>query len=209
MTSEPIDVRTSPTVIFADNNPRLLPRGGGRGCAILSIRIFLRMNALALEQSKHSLATQVLRSWGTLQLRVQGVSMLPTLWPGDLLTLQSQDYEQTEAGDLVLYVRGGRFFVHRTVRKTATEDETFLITRGDCMAEDDPPVPAADLLGRVTRIERRGLLLEPGWKLSFTRRIFAGLLCRWDLLRNVILRLRTHNVAASAGTDFTSTQSAQ
>jgi len=53
------------------------------------------------------------------------------------------------------------------------------------------------------------LLLEPGRRLSFTRRIFAGLLCRWDLLRNVTLRLRTHDVAASAGTDFTAMQRSQ
>ncbi len=30
--------------------------------------------------------------------------MLPTLWPGDCLTIQSHSFEEVQPGDLVLYV---------------------------------------------------------------------------------------------------------
>ena len=45
--------------------------------------------------------------------------MLPTLWPGDLLTVQSRRAEDIEPGEIVLYMRGGRFFIHRVKSKSA------------------------------------------------------------------------------------------
>lgn len=167
------------------------------------------MNAVALERSKRDLATQVLRSWGTLRLRVTGLSMLPTLWPGDVLTLRSLDFEHAEPGELVLYMREERFFVHRVIRKSCAEDNMFLITRGDCMEKDDPPVPADGLLGKVTGIQRDGLVLRPSHRISLASRIFAGMLSRWSLLREVVLRLRMRAANASAGTDLVSFESAQ
>jgi signal peptidase I len=164
------------------------------------------MNALRLEPSKHSLATQVLQSWGKLKLRVSGASMIPTLWPGDLLTLQAHDFDRIQPGNLVLYAREGRFIVHRAVRKSVTAEGGFLITRGDCVAKEDAPVAASAVLGKVTQIQRRGLLLEPGRQFMLGRRILASLLCRWDRVRNVILWLRIHSAEASP--DFAMMQSA-
>jgi hypothetical protein len=42
--------------------------------------------------AKCVLAGHLLRSFGTLCLRVTGSSMLPSLWPGDLLLIQRQDF---------------------------------------------------------------------------------------------------------------------
>jgi len=63
------------------------------------------MNAQARAESKCSLAAEVLHSWGMLRLRTRGISMLPTLWPGDLVTVQSCSFEQVDPGEVVLYVR--------------------------------------------------------------------------------------------------------
>jgi signal peptidase I len=167
--------------------------------------IFLRMNTLVLEQCKHNLATQVLRSWGALQLRVNGASMIPTLWPGDLLTLRSQNFEQIEPGNLVLYVREEKFIVHRAIRKLMTADGEFLITQGDCVAREDAPVPATALLGTVSQIQRHGLVLATDPQFPLGHRILASLLCRWDLLRKIVLRLRVHGQASP---DFAIMQSA-
>jgi len=166
------------------------------------------MNASVSEESKRSLAAQVLQSWGTLKLCVNGGSMIPTLWPGDVLTLQSQDFDRIQPGSLVVCVRDGRFVVHRAVRKSVTAEGAFLITRGDCVAREDAPVPAGSLLGRVTQIRRRNLLLEPGRQLSFGRRVLASLLCRWGLLRNLTLRLRMRSAEVSTGAAFFMMQSA-
>lgn len=167
------------------------------------------MNAVALERSKRNLATQVLRSWGTLRLRVTGLSMLPTLWPGDILTFQSHDFEHAEPGELVLYMHEERFFVHRVIRKSGLGDSMFLITRGDCMAKEDLPVPAASLLGKVTGIERDSLLLRPSLCLSSGSKIFASMLCRWSLLRDAVLRLKMLSRSASSETDFAAFENAQ
>jgi len=43
-------------------------------------------------------------------------------------------------GHVVLFVRDGRFFVHRVVGKIRREDRTLLVTRGDRLKENDPPV---------------------------------------------------------------------
>jgi hypothetical protein len=149
------------------------------------------MNAHAREESKCSLAAEVLQSGGQMQLRVTGASMLPSLWPGDFLTIQSNNLGQVEPGDVVLYIREGRFFVHRTVSEfdsNADDEQQFLITRGDSLPQIDPPVLPAQLLGKVTRVERDGLFFAPP-KLSLLRLIFARTLCYSNFLRRFVLRL--------------------
>jgi len=135
------------------------------------------MDAPLQEGLKCSLATEVLQSTGRLQFRATGLSMLPTLWPGDCLTIQSYNFEDTEAGDVVLYAQSGRLFVHRIIRKRHLADSKSLITRGDCMTEEDPPVQENDVLGKVIAIERRGSLIVPNRKLSAAQSLIAWFLC--------------------------------
>ena len=65
----------------------------------------------------------------------------------------------------------------------------FLVTRGDCMAADDPPVERSELLGKVIEVRRSGSIFVPARKLSLFRRLMAWTLCHWDLFRRVGLRL--------------------
>lgn len=115
--------------------------------------------------------------------------MLPTLWPGDLLTVQSFRPEQVEAGEIVLYMRQDRFFIHRVVSPKVTPGEARLVTRGDCMPADDPPVGKNELLGKVTEVQRYGAVFVPARKLSLFRRLLARLFCHWGLFRRAGLRL--------------------
>ena len=80
--------------------------------------------------------------------------MLPSLWPGDLLTIQSAAHDEIAPGDIVLVLRDNRFFVHRLVEKRQVQDCLLWITRGDAMPQNDPPVAASDLLGRVASVCR-------------------------------------------------------
>ena len=149
------------------------------------------MDASIREACKYSLAAEVLQSTGELRFRASGISMLPALWPGDCLTIQSHSFEEVQPGDLVLYARGGRFFIHRITRKCASGEETFLITRGDCMAEEDPPVKKSELLGKVIAIHRHGSRIMPRRKLSRLQLLSAWLLCHWNLLLRATLRIYT------------------
>jgi signal peptidase I len=115
--------------------------------------------------------------------------MLPTLWPGDVLTVQSIRPEQVEPGEIVLYMRQDRFFIHRIVSKDLTRDEAYLVTRGDCMSEDDPPVGRSELLGKITEVRRSGSIFMPAFRVTPFRRLVAWLFCHWGLLRRVGLRL--------------------
>ncbi len=114
--------------------------------------------------------------------------MLPTLWPGDVLTVQSVRPEEVEPGEIVLYMRRDRFFIHRIVSADLKRDKAFLVTRGDCMFEDDPPVDRSELLGRIVEVRRAGSKFIPGRKLSFSRRLLAWWFCHSSLFRRVGLR---------------------
>jgi signal peptidase len=73
------------------------------------------------------LAAEVLRSSGHLRLRLEGASMLPALWPGDILSVSSVGPADAVPGDIVVYKRGGRLVTHRVVevRMSATRSPQF------------------------------------------------------------------------------------
>jgi hypothetical protein len=84
-------------------------------------------------------------------------------------------------------MREGRFFVHRLIVKR--EANGTLITRGDCLAAVDAPVPAKEFLGKVVQVQRRGLRFAPGPKLSRVRLVIGRLLCHFSLLQQLVLRV--------------------
>jgi signal peptidase I len=103
---------------------------------------------------KHNLAVEVLRTTGTLRLTAFGYSMLPALWPGEVLTVKAKSLDQIQRGDVVLFAREGRFFIHRNLGPTKTHCELRLLTRGDAMPHPDEPVTADELLGKIEGVER-------------------------------------------------------
>src|SRR5437868_69272 len=167
------------------------------------------MNSQTRDKTGCSLAAQTLRSWGVLKLRATGLSMLPTLWPGDLLTIKSHEPEHVEARDIVLFMRRGRFFIHRVLSKRLTGQSAVLITRGDCMYKDDPPVRSGELLGKVTEVRRGGSVFVPASRVSFLYKTLAFMLCHWSLLRRIVLRfwLRRHEGDCQPESAFVETTS--
>lgn len=91
-----------------------------------------------------------------LPFRVRGGSMLPTLWPGDVVTVAPIAAGELAPGDVVVYARDGGYVVHRVVERAPGAGGTAWITRGDARREVDAPTPAGDVLGVVTRIRRLG-----------------------------------------------------
>src|SRR5208337_571164 len=102
---------------------------------------------------RSALAADVLRRGGRLRLRVHGESMLPALWPGDVVEIASCSLEDVRPGEIVLARREGRLFLHRLVRRCLVAPGTpngFLL-RGDSMPGSDPQFPPEALLGRLVR----------------------------------------------------------
>ena len=79
------------------------------------------------------------------RLRGNGFSMLPSIWPGDIACVSRVDQDAYRPGDVVLFSRNGRLFVHRLVEMSCGA----VVTRGDSMLDADPPVAVSDVLGRV------------------------------------------------------------
>jgi hypothetical protein len=123
------------------------------------------------------LAAESLRASGHLRLRVRGESMLPTLWPGDEVEIASCSAGDVRTGEIVLALRGGRFFLHRFVGRAGGDG--FLL-RGDSMPGADPEFSRAELAGRLGGSPR---LLSP-WL-----GIIGRLLCYCGPARRLALTL--------------------
>jgi signal peptidase len=132
------------------------------------------------------LASEVLRSSGTLRLQVNGWSMLPSVLPGDTLTVKSVTSEEICEGDIVLFGRDCRLFVHRVAKKSGHGS---IITRGDAMPHADPPVSEGELLGRVSFVVRNGKLIEPSRHPRLAGRAVAAMARRSKIAARVIVGL--------------------
>ena len=152
----------------------------------------LRMDAKLRDACKLRLAAEGLKSWGTLRLRATGMSMLPTLWPGDALAIESCAAGEVEPGEIVLFMRDDRFFIHRLLSKQLGTYEICLLTRGDCMSDYDPPVSNDEFLGRVKTVQRPGRAFTPGRNRSLGNRFLAFLFCHSNLSRGIALRIREY-----------------
>ncbi|MGA8442093.1 MAG: S24/S26 family peptidase [Candidatus Sulfotelmatobacter sp.] len=141
------------------------------------------------ENPKLGLAAEMLRCHGAFQLKAWGTSMLPSLWPGDLLTIQSAAYDEFVSGDIVLVMRDNRFFIHRLVERRRVQDCLSWITRGDAMPHNDPPVGVSELLGRVACVRRGNRTFVPSRRVSRLHSMLEWMLCRWDCFRSLTLRI--------------------
>src|SRR5579862_9515059 len=93
------------------------------------------------------LAAEALRSGHTIELPVAGVSMLPLLRAGDVLTIVPARASSLRENDLAFAVReDGARVVHRVIATAP------LTTRGDSCGGPDGPL--AEVLGRVTAFTR-------------------------------------------------------
>lgn len=122
-----------------------------------------------------ALAEEVLRSYGRLRIMARGSSMIPTIFPGDILFVERDPLARLQPGHVVLASRGGRLFAHRVARLTALGGAPRVITRGDALDADDPAFFHEEILGRVTSVIRGRKQVELGGRdgLKSLR------ICRW------------------------------
>lgn len=120
--------------------------------------------------SKHEaglgLAAEVLHRFGEVRLVAHGSSMIPSIYPGDLLTVRSESIANARTGEIVLFLLEGRWFVHRVVRQWPEGNRVVFATRGDALTREDPSLDGTQLLGRVTSIVRRGKPVKVATRVS-------------------------------------------
>jgi signal peptidase I len=146
--------------------------------------------ATVLDESNYlklSLAVEVLRSVGEARLAVGGASMLPSIWPGDILEIRRAAAADLSLGDIVVFARDNRLVVHRVLRVNRERDELVLITRGDRSHRADAAVSFRELLGKVKAIQRGQRNIAP--RLTWWRQIASWILLRSELCTRVLLHL--------------------
>lgn len=135
------------------------------------------------------LAGEVVSRFGEVRLRVLGTSMVPSIHPGDLISVQRAGLSDIAAGEIALYLREGRLFAHRVVACAGSSQQPLLVLRGDRLSQNDAPVCASEFLGRVHQIERDGRLLQPAARLSLWERVIVLLLRSSDRATSLYLWL--------------------
>src|SRR6266852_1705065 len=60
------------------------------------------------DAAKCSLVADLARTFGEVRLKVTGTSMLPSVWPGDEITIERQGLSESRVGQIVLYEAGDR-----------------------------------------------------------------------------------------------------
>lgn len=103
---------------------------------------------------------EALLARGRISLRVQGASMLPWVWPGDIAIIRRITTENARCGDVVLFRRKSRLFVHRVVDKKGGTGSARILCKGDAHAQPDGIVENHELLGRVVALYRRGRRID-------------------------------------------------
>ena len=141
----------------------------------------------AAEGHKLELAAEVLTSGRTLRMRAFGTSMLPSIWPGDIVTIEPTHTQEIAAGDIVLVGRHQRFFIHRLIEK----HDSVWITHGDSLVHNDDPVNSCKVLGRVSLIHRKNRMIVPKQRRPLFNRALAWMLCHSGAFRTVALRLHS------------------
>lgn len=139
-------------------------------------------------QALLSLMEAVLARGVPFRFRARGWSMSPFIRDGDVITVSPLRGARPRIGEVVAFTRPGEgnLVVHRVVGRPGAE----VLVQGDSVPDcGDGIIPAENLLGRVTRVERGGhdvwLGLGPeryaiAW-LSRTRRLvpLGGWLASW------------------------------
>jgi signal peptidase I len=107
--------------------------------------------------AQESVANKV-RVGGSATIRVVATSMFPWIRPGDQAFIRRYDFSQINSGDVILYERANRLFIHRVIRRITRPglggDVTLLVVKGDALDRPDAPVSAKEFLGRAIRIHR-------------------------------------------------------
>jgi hypothetical protein len=156
-------------------------------CAQDFVKLYNSPDAPAAWHAERSaLAAASLRDNGRLRLQLRGESMLPTLWPGDVVEIASCSVDDVHPGEIVLALRAGRFFLHRFINRRPGSFQL----RGDSMPGSDPQFPNDALLGRlVSRAEQRQCEDRPLLPLRPWSWAIGQLLCHCGPARRSALKL--------------------
>lgn len=129
------------------------------------------------------LTADVARTFGEVRLRVTGSSMIPAIWPGDVITVHRRSITELRPGMIVLCERNTTLVAHRVTNSYGT----FLTTRGDSLPSEDPAVGASEIVGEVVCVDRDGRPVS--LRQTAVRHAMSFILQRSEGCRRMALRM--------------------
>lgn len=138
-----------------------------------------------VDRSSIALIADVLHRFGEARVRVTGSSMLPSIWPGDVLTIRRRAIREVRTGEIAVFTRHDRLFAHRVVAHAGRR----LVTQGDAVPSRDAPVNEAELLGAVVSVSRDGRNARPPKDPRLAGRLVAALFRRSSRVNMLLQRL--------------------
>jgi len=148
------------------------------------------------------LAGEIVRTFGRVRVRVTGTSMIPAVWPGDVLVVERRAVEKIQRGEIAVAERAGRLVAHRVISAApncvalaphaapaSSAVIAPLLTRGDSQLAPDEPLHPEELLGTVVLIERGRAARQPRRALNFAAKLVAGMAQRSTTATRVLVRL--------------------
>jgi len=145
------------------------------------------------ERQKRDLSLETLRSQGSVRMRALGTSMVQSIWPGDVVSVE-KGIEDIKTGTIVLTLRDDRLFMHRLVDVNKSEGDKWFVTQGDALALPDPAVSRDQILGRISSVHRKGRVTILSTELGVSQRLIAWAFCHFKLVRRILLRLHARRV---------------
>lgn len=135
-----------------------------------------------LREACCDLVADIARASGKVQLQVSGASMVPALWPGDLLTVRSCCPSELAPNSIIVFRQDQQLVVHRLIHRIGDE----IVTRGDARRQLDKAVEPSQIVGRVEIVMRNGRPVDS--RDSLWRQLVAVCLrrsewCTWFFLR--------------------------
>lgn len=117
---------------------------------------------------------ELIERFGTATVRVNGLSMLPAIRPGDMVTVRRCSVMNLAPGEVAVFTRDGRLFVHRVLAVGPDQ----LLTKGDSLRTPDPLVEAHHLLGRAESVSRANRAMQLSSRPSIAAKLAARLFAR-------------------------------
>jgi len=89
-----------------------------------------------------------------VRFRALGSSMFPFIKNGDIITVKYINSKDIVIGDILLYQRDEKFFVHRLIDKRRNNNNNiYYITKGDNLPNSDLPIEISSIKGKVVEIQ--------------------------------------------------------
>ncbi len=85
-----------------------------------------------------------------VHLPAKGLSMLPSIWPKTILSIEQKSFTDVEVGEVIAFERNLQFVVHRVVKKMVSQGLQEVYTQGDSNWHLDELISEAQYIGAIT-----------------------------------------------------------